>query len=265
MDRHDVSDLLRRSAVESALIDRRTPISLVTSDGVDLAGLRWRSATEPPRAIVVLVHGLAAKKDHPHVEELAERLQDTNREVVSYDARGHGESGGTCTLGNLEHLDVAAAAEWAKKRGVPTVLVGASLGGIAVLGYASTHAELDGVVVVSSPAEWRIPTQTAGCADSRSRSNETRPVGRGPAHGRPDQPEVADDGAPRVLADRVACPLAVVHGRRDALIPARWGLEFHPPRGRTAMSWLMTRGTRSTRRAMMRSVLRWTGPSDRAS
>ena len=31
---------------------------------------------------------------------------------------------------------------------------------------------------------------------------------------------------PQILTDRVASPLAVVHGRRDTLIPVRWGLEL---------------------------------------
>jgi len=176
---------------------------------------------------VVLVHGLAAKKDHPHVVALAERLQATDHEVLSYDARGHGASDGTFTLGHLEHLDVAAAAEWMNERGGPVVLVGASLGGIAVLRYATDHPELAGVVVVSSPAEWRIPLRlrsvlTAGLARTRlGRWVAARRMGvRISANWTASDP-------PRTLADRVVCPLAVVHGRRDALIPARWGLEFH--------------------------------------
>ena len=36
---------------------------------------------------------------------------------------------------------------------------------------------------------------------------------------------------PRSLVDRVACPLGVVHGRRDALIPARSGLARYATEG----------------------------------
>ena len=131
--------------------------ALFTTDGVALAGLHWPPSSDPPVAAVVLVHGLAARKDHPHIEALAGRLQENSFEVLSYDARGHGASAGTYTLGHLEHLDVEAAAAWAMGRGVPTILVGASLGGVAVLRYACDHPELTGVVIVSSPAEWRIP------------------------------------------------------------------------------------------------------------
>src|SRR5690348_4696137 len=89
-----------------------TPLSLVTTDGIELAGLHWPSSHRPPTATIVLVHGLAASKDHPDIEILAGRLQERRFEVLSFDARGHGASAGMYTLGHLEHLDVEAAAAW---------------------------------------------------------------------------------------------------------------------------------------------------------
>lgn len=201
-------------------------ISLVTSDGVALAGLHWPSLREPSRAAVVLVHGLAAAKDHPHVEALAGRLQEKGYEVLTYDSRGHGASAGVYTLGRLEHLDVEAAATWAMGRSMPTVVVGASLGGIAVLRYAGDHPEVTGAVIVSTPADWRIPPRlrsvlTVGLARTRlGRLVARRRMGVRISPGW----TVADP--PEILTDKVVCPLAVVHGRRDALIPVRWGLEF---------------------------------------
>src|ERR1700728_2602003 len=87
---------------------------LLTSDGVELATRFWPSHGEP-RAIVILVHGLSSTKDHPHVVGLAERLRARSLDVLSYDARGHGESGGLCTLGDLERNDVAAAVAHARR------------------------------------------------------------------------------------------------------------------------------------------------------
>lgn len=219
-------DLRMRSVLESDLHGASRPISLVTTDGIALAGRHWPSSRHSPAAAVVLVHGLAASKDHPHIEALAERLQERSFEVLSYDARGHGASAGTYTLGHLEHLDVQAAAAWAMGRDVPTILVGASLGGVAALRYSCEHPELSGVVIVSSPAEWRIPLRvravlTAGLV----RTRPGRWVARRRMGVRITSRWTAAD-APRTLTDRVASPLAVVHGRRDALIPVRRGLEF---------------------------------------
>ena len=249
-----------KSVLESGLHRASRPISLVTTDGIALAGLHWPPSDHPPAAAVVLVHGLAASKDHPHIEALAGRLQKDRFEVLSYDARGHGASAGTYTLGHLEHLDVEAAVAWAMGRGVPTILVGASLGGVAALRYSCDHPELSGVVIVSSPAEWRIPLRvravlTAGLV----RTRPGRWLARRRMGVRISSRWTAAD-PPQTLTDRVASPLAVVHGRRDALIPVRRGLEFQLRAGFSAIcrprhTW----GTRSIRKDTMQSVPPWTG------
>ena len=53
------------------------------------------------------------------------------------------------------------------------VLVGASMGAVAVLSHAATAHDLSGVVAVSSPGEWRLPLRirsiaTAGLARTRT-------------------------------------------------------------------------------------------------
>ena len=84
--------------------------TLRTADGVAFATRCWLSEA-PSVATVVICHGLTGNKDEPRVVGLAERLYDNGYQVVTYDARGHGSSGGTCTLGKLEGLDVAATVE----------------------------------------------------------------------------------------------------------------------------------------------------------
>jgi uncharacterized protein len=212
--------------VESIADAARSTVNLITNDGVEISG-RLEQSVATPRATIVLVHGLAATKDHPHVKALARRLRNRSFDVLSYDSRGHGESGGLCTLGDLERFDVAAAVEWASLRNSATIVIGASMGGIAVLRYAATHPELAGVVVVSSPAEWRIPLRVRAVLTVAL--TRTRP-GRWIAARRMGvriSPIWSSAETPRILADRVKSPLAVVHGRRDALIPTRAGLEFH--------------------------------------
>ena len=154
--------------------------TLLTADGVELAARIWPSA-HPADTIVVLVHGFAASKDHSDVVALAGRLRDRGIDVISYDARGHGDSGGSCTLGDLERHDVAAAVAWARERSSRVVLVGASMGGIAVLRHAATGADVAGVVAVSSPAEWRIPLRARAGAHHWAHPHTGRPVGVGPA------------------------------------------------------------------------------------
>src|SRR5207248_657895 len=106
---------------------------------------------------VVLVHGFASSKDHPLVIAAARALRDAGFSVLTYDGRGQGKSEGLCTLGDLERHDVGAAVAFARDHAAAVVVVGASMGAIAVLRHASDDPDLGGVVAVSSPALWRFP------------------------------------------------------------------------------------------------------------
>lgn len=88
---------------------------LETADGIRLATRRW-PALDQGRATVVVAHGLTANKDEPRVVSLCAALQRQGFEVIAYDSRGHGQSGGQCTLGDLERHDVAAVVRWAPSR-----------------------------------------------------------------------------------------------------------------------------------------------------
>jgi pimeloyl-ACP methyl ester carboxylesterase len=132
-------------------------LSLVTADGVHLAGARLPG---PPDAFatVVLVHGFVHSSRTPRIRAFA-RLLASEVNVLVPDLRGHGRSGGACTLGLDEPLDVAAAVASAPA-GLPVVTVGISLGAAAVLLHAGTHRSVAGVVAVSSPAwsgSWDTP------------------------------------------------------------------------------------------------------------
>src|SRR5438093_2372828 len=105
--------------------------TLTTVDGVRLAAHLHHVAR--PRGTVVLAHGFTASATHDDVEALARALVQAGYDVVTYDARGHGASTGWCTLGDLERHDVAAAARAARPESGRVVLVGLSMGAIAVL------------------------------------------------------------------------------------------------------------------------------------
>jgi alpha-beta hydrolase superfamily lysophospholipase len=198
---------------------------LLTSDGVELATRSW-SLNGEPRAVVVLVHGLSSTKDHPHVVALAECLRARSLEVLSYDARGHGESGGLCTLGVLERNDVAAAVAHARISHPRVALVGASMGAVAAIAYGATDPELAGVVVVSSPADWRIPFRIRALMTFvLARTKLGRFLAERHTHVR-IYPEWNPSEPPRSMAKKVvsAVPLAIVHGRNDRLIPFDFSL-----------------------------------------
>ncbi len=230
------------------------PTALLTSDGVRLSARWWEPGltmvdSAGPVA-VVLVHGFAASKDEAAVEEVARRLAASGHPVLTYDSRGHGESAGLCTLGDLERLDVDAAVDAAAERAGAVVVVGTSMGGVAVLnhmagvtssvtsgatpngagapdapaavGAASAVPPLvaRGAVVVATPARWQVPRTVRGAAAVvMTQTGAGRAVAA-----RRFQTRLAvrpRRGAPPVERIRaVVQPVAVIHGLADRFLPS---------------------------------------------
>jgi len=198
----------------------------VTSDGLHLAARHWTTPGAPTAGVVV-VHGFTASADCPLVDALGSSLHDDGFDVVTYDARGHGTSDGESTLGDHERHDVAAAVAYARRRCDRVVLVGASMGAIAALRYATTDDALAGLVTVSCPAEWRLPRNPRGVlAAAMTRT----PFGRR-AMARLCGVRVArrwtNPAPPLALVGSLRVPVAIVHGTSDRFIPVRDAARLH--------------------------------------
>ncbi len=192
-----------------------------TEDGVRLAG-SWLDEAGGDTC-VVLVHGFNGYRTKPKVRLLAEGIAK-RFPVLAFDLRGHGQSAGWCTGGELESLDVHAAVGFARARGYAKVVtVGASLGGIAVIRAAGTQfpgGDADAVVAISTPSRW-------GASDTKAVRRMTwiftSPVGRRVVRrlfgtridlqwGNPDPPVEA--------IAKIRAPILIVHGADDHFFPA---------------------------------------------
>jgi pimeloyl-ACP methyl ester carboxylesterase len=194
--------------------------TLTTVDGVRLAAVIRRA--QPSLGCVVVAHGFAASAEERGVVALADALAGAHYDVVTYDSRGHGRSGGRCTLGDLERHDVSAASD-AIAGGDPVILVGVSMGAIAVLHHASRPRtlvpEVGAVVTLSAPAHWRLPRTARGVmsagvtATAIGRAFAARRLGvrLAPSRSRPDPPVE--------LLRRVTAPVAIVHAIDDPFLP----------------------------------------------
>ncbi len=190
---------------------------------------RHREVGGTPRATVVVTHGFTASADDEHVVALADVLHDHDLDVTTYDARGHGRSGGVCTLGDLERHDVAAAVARARAcdRSERVVLVGASMGAISSLRYAAADHALAGLVTLSCPARWRLPRNPRAVLAAlltrtpAGRAVTARYLGVTVARRWTDPPP------PLELAPRVSAPFAVLHGEADSFIPTSDARELY--------------------------------------
>ncbi len=192
-------------------------VVLRTQDGTELAADVYHPC-RPPRGGVVVVHGFSATRRLVPVVEQARALADSGYLVLAYDARGHGTSGGDCTLGRLEAYDVAAAVGHLRAEVPAVVTVGASMGAAAVLAHAVEHPGLVGIVLVSMATSWRSVLTPRGMAATfltrtqLGRTYTRRRTGIRVA----SQWETGEP--PTAQVRRIHVPVAIVHGQQDRMI-----------------------------------------------
>lgn len=126
-------------------------------DGTPLFLRSWAPAG-PPRATLVLIHGLAEHSGR--YEHVGAHLARAGFAVTAPDLRGFGRSGGTrAYVGHFETYleDLDPLVEAAAAGGVPTGLIGHSMGGLVALRYAQTRGRPDLVVLSAPTVDAAIP------------------------------------------------------------------------------------------------------------
>jgi pimeloyl-ACP methyl ester carboxylesterase len=228
--------------------------TLRTADGLRLVARRREGVSG---TVVVVTHGFASHQDDEDVLGLADALHEDGHTVLTYDGRGHGGSEGLCTLGDLEALDVAAAVAAAREDSERVVVVGASMGAIAVLRHAAVDSDLAGVVAVSSPAGWEVPrTPRAMLAALVTRTR----AGRWFIRRQLGEPTWSSPEPPLSLVERITAPLAFVHGRRDKFILPSCAERLHaaaPERRRLELVEEMDHAYHSACIPAVRSAVEW--------
>ncbi len=131
----------------SAIIDHGT-----TRDGLIQLRRRWQP-TGPARAAVLLLHGISEHTGR--YEHVGERLADAGFDVVGIDHRGYGQSGGKrAYLDSWSEFldDVEDQLAEVRSLGLPTVMLGHSMGGLITVSYCLDDRPLPDFAIVSGPA-----------------------------------------------------------------------------------------------------------------
>ncbi len=117
-------------AVNQALTNKEGTFSAV--DGLKLYYQTWPSRSGPPRAVLVVLHGL---KDHSsRYADLATRLTNSAFNVYAFDLRGHGRSQGKRVYVKrfsdyIDDLNLFLALVRPQNPDLPVFLLGHSMGG----------------------------------------------------------------------------------------------------------------------------------------
>lgn len=176
------------------------------SDGATFRGWRFRT-DKPRRGLIVYLHGSADNRQS--AIGFAQRFVPQGFDVVAYDSRAHGDSGGdACTYGFHEKKDLSRALDAVQAE--TAILFGTSLGGAVALQAAADDPRVVGVIAQSSFSDLETIVRqrapffaSAAEVDGALRIAETRARFR-----------VAET-SPRLAAARIHVPVLLIHGERD--------------------------------------------------
>ncbi|KAJ2721412.1 hypothetical protein GGI07_003977 [Coemansia sp. Benny D115] len=130
----------------------------VDQDGCVFYTHLYRSAEQPPKATLTLVHGLGEHIDR--YEDLARAFAQSGIETLGFDQRGFGKTGRRCgRLGDNHGIDrvandLAQMNARVMQPNIPHFMFGHSMGGLNVLNYVLEHNQDRHVrgVIASAPA-----------------------------------------------------------------------------------------------------------------
>jgi fermentation-respiration switch protein FrsA (DUF1100 family) len=185
-----------------------------SKDGTDLAG--WWVPAKEARATVILCHGYPA--DRSDVNALIPFLHDAGYDVLAFDFRRLGESGGAMTtIGLREPMDLHGAVTYAKSRsGKPVGVLGVSMGAATALMEAAEDPRVAAVVADSPYAslDVQVPRRFGRGFAARVAGRYACWLG-GCLIGEP----VAHASPLRPFPTISARPLLLIHGDADTPIP----------------------------------------------
>lgn len=177
-------------------------VTYPTPDGLSRAGWYF-AAPHPDAPVIVMFHGNAGNLGI-RANRMAP-LRDAGYGVLLAGYRGYGGEPGRPTEHGLL-ADASGALSWLSNQGIPverTILYGESLGTGVAVAMAAEHRV--GAVVLEAPY-----TSILAVAESRLPFIPVRVL-------------LQDRFDSLARIDRVTAPLLVMHGRRDQVIPFRFG------------------------------------------
>jgi uncharacterized protein len=124
--------------------DPLAPFEAMTFAGADVTLKGWRlRSSHARRGAIVYLHGIADNRDSG--AGVARRFAARGFDVIAYDSRAHGASGGdACTYGYYEKRDLMRVLDTVDAR--PIVLLGTSLGAAVALQAAAEDERIAAVV-----------------------------------------------------------------------------------------------------------------------
>jgi fermentation-respiration switch protein FrsA (DUF1100 family) len=215
----------------------RFQFEAATPDGGLLAGI-LDTPEDAPRAYALIAHCFTCSKDFPATKRISRALAEQGVATLRIDFTGLGESEGEFAAssfsGNIDDL-LAAAAFLEREHRAPTLLIGHSLGGAAVIAAAERLPHARAIATIGAPSD---PKHVARLFTNARQDIERDGEAEVSIGGRPFTIKTSflDDLKRHALTDVLAQlrkPLLILHAPADAVVSidhARVLFEaaFHP-------------------------------------
>lgn len=192
------------------------------SRGNLLTGTLDRPPKEP-EGYVLMAHCFTGGRNHPATRRVSAALCERGLAVLRFDFTGFGDSEGHFAEStfSVDVADIVLAADWLRdQHRAPTLLVGHSLGGAAVIPAAADIPEAAAVVTVGAPADPAHVTHLfAGILDEVEREGHAEVV-LGGQRLRVSDTFVRDLHAatPSAALANLRRPLLVLHSPQDEMV-----------------------------------------------
>ena len=194
-----------RRAIDPGARDLYPTLSFAGAN-VRLAG--WNiPARSPRRGTVVYLHGVADNRGSALTA--AQRFPDRGFDVVAYDSRAHGESGGDfCTYGFNEKRDLRRVLDQIESG--PVVVIGSSLGAAVGLQAAAEDPRISAVVAAESFCDLKtVATERAPWFFTERAVRRSFALAERIGNFR------VEEVSPVAAASRIHVPVFLIHGADD--------------------------------------------------
>ena len=137
------------SGAAFAAPDASSSGTLYTSDNVPISYDRYNGGFD---SVVIICPGFFNSKDNRWMKKTVDMLA-SEFDVMIFDFRGHGKSGGIYTWSTKERLDVDAVVDYAVSAGYKKIgILAFSLGAAAAVNDAATRNDIKSMVLISCPS-----------------------------------------------------------------------------------------------------------------
>lgn len=129
----------------------KTEYKTKTKDNINIALDHYKCGHDE---VLIFAPGWCMTKDSNAFSRISESFS-SDFDIITFDFRGHGKSGGFYTFTAREIIDFDAVVRYARRCGYKRIYAaGFSLGGAMALIYASKSIKVDKVIAVSAPCDF---------------------------------------------------------------------------------------------------------------